>query len=584
MPKLPSIILGVTYGHGDSSAALIVDGCLIAAAEEERFTRVKHCAWFPKGAIQYCLRHAQIAPKEVQVIALARDPRAHLRKRLKLWWAHPNVFQSRNSRGSRPQDRESLSVCLKQAGLKRAKILRFEHHLAHLLSARYLTPGNDFALLSFDGLGDFTSAAMGRPIDSGVEVLDRVYFPHSLGYFFSAMTQYLGFPHFGDEYKVMGLSSYGKPRYLNAMRELIREEEGFGFQLNLEAFPILKNPMHFFIEDGQPKIDVFFHRAFLTQLTGIPARKPKDPLNEEHWDLAKSVQARFEEIANHLARKVYEKFPAKTIALSGGCAHNSVWVGKIPASTPFKKVVVAPASHDAGLAVGAAIGASQVQVNPEGQSWALLGVDVSETAENMPEQLPFPCQDKSFQSEAALIEWMVSELVQKRIIGVFRGRMEFGPRALGNRSILADPRFPEMKDKLNERVKHREWFRPFAAAVLWDNQPDWFDGSFFSPAMEAVFTVNEKVRNRIPGVVHIDKTCRVQSVKHDTQPFLWNLIECFRKKTGVPMLINTSFNDSEPIVCSQQDAWNCFLHCELDHLVIGSRAFTRVRQAVPSAA
>ena len=580
MSAKPSIVLGITYGHGDSAAAVIVDGCLLAAAEEERFTRIKHYALFPLQAIAYCLYHAKISASDVQVVAIARQPGAHFGKKLSLLWQYPQLYKGRKSHNSDPSQKQRLRKMLKQAGLKSAKIVYTEHHLAHLLSARFLAPSNDVALLSFDGMGDFTSVATGRPTDFGVEILDRIHYPHSLGFFYEAMTRYLGFPHFGDEFKVMGLSSYGKPRYLTALRELIREDAGFGFHLNLEAFPLLKQPMGFHIKDGQPVTEPFYNRPLLTQIIGLPQRKSKDPLEQEHRDLAKSVQARFEEVANHLLKKLHEKLPAPTVALAGGCAHNSVWVGKIPGSTPFTDVVVAPASNDAGLAVGAAIGASQVRVIPEGQHWALLGMDHSESTKHAPDSPPAEFHEQSFSDDESLIDWMVGELTKKKIIGLYRGRMEFGPRALGNRSILADPRWAEMKDKLNHRVKHRETFRPFAASVLWEHQEAWFNDSFFCPSMEAVFIVNESCQQRIPGVVHVDKTCRIQSVVRDTQPFYWQLIEAFRKKTGVPMLINTSFNDCEPIVCTEKDAWECFNNTELDHLVIGSRVFSRVRAPV----
>jgi carbamoyltransferase len=580
MPTKPTVILGITYGHGDSSAALIIEGCLIAAAEEERFNRVKHYALFPHQAIAYCLHHAKIQPSDVQVVALPRQPRAHFRKKLKMFWKHPHLFRGRRNHRTAPEDHESFRKQMKIAGLNKARIARIEHHLAHQLSTRFLASNDDVAFLSFDGLGDFTSTAIGRPQGNGVEILDRLHYPHSLGYFYTAMSMYLGFPYYGDEFKVMGLSSYGKPRYLNCLRELVRENEDFGFQLNLEAFPLLKEPMQFYVEKGQPKVEPFYNRALLTHIIGLPQRKPKDLLGEEHWDLAKSVQLRFEEVANHLVTKAYDKVPAHTLALSGGCAHNSVWVGKLLEHSKYKHVVVAPASHDAGLAVGAAIGVADMKVLPEGGHWALLGIDYAETPEHEPENLPFEYKSRDFIDERALIDWMVQELTQKKLIGLFRGRMEFGPRALGNRSIIADPRWSEMKERLNERVKHREWFRPFAAMVLYEQQDSWFKGSFHCPTMEAVFEVLEEQRHRIPGVVHVDKTCRIQSVEKETQPFQWHLLEAFRKKTGVPMLINTSFNDSEPIVATRKDAWNCFAHCELDHLVIGARAYSRVRQPV----
>jgi carbamoyltransferase len=276
-----------------------------------------------------------------------------------------------------------------------------------------------------------------------------------------------------------------------------------------------------------------------------------------------------------MLNQLYEHEPNDTLGLAGGCAHNSVWVGKIPQTSPFKKVFVAPASHDAGISVGAAAAVAGVAVTPEGRHWGLMGPSHAELAGSaLP--LPFRMKEHSFPNDEKLIEWLVGELCQKKIIGLYRGRMEFGPRALGSRSILADPRWAGMKDKLNARVKHREFFRPFAASVLLEHQDAWFANAFFSPAMEAVFEVKQPAK--IPAVVHVDNTCRIQSVTKETQPFYWDLIEAFRKKTGIPMLLNTSFNDTEPIVCSERDVWNCFANTELDVIVVGSRAYTKSSQ------
>lgn len=575
MASKPSILLGISSGHGDSSAALIVDGCLIAAAEEERFRRIKHYALFPHRAIEYCLKHAQIQPKDVQVLAVARQPWNQFRSRLSLAWKHPELSAARRA-NKKNHPVESFEKEVKAAGLKRAKFIRVEHHLAHLQSARILAGTDDVSLLSFDGLGDFVSAAIGRSKGTGSEIIARVLFPHSLGYFYSAMTQYLGFMHFGDEFKLMGLSSYGQPRYLHALRELIREDDRkFGFQLNLEAFPVLKHPMSLFIENAQPHVQMKYNHNLLTQIIGLPQRKPNDPMTEAHWDLAKSVQIRFEEVANHLLKQLYDANPSTVLGLAGGCAHNSAWVGKIPQVSQFKKVLVAPASHDAGIAVGAAAFCAQVPITPEGRHWALLGPSHQADIGSPKGKLDFETKEHTFHNDEKLIDWLVEELCQKKIIGLFRGRMEFGPRALGSRSILADPRWDGMKDKLNARVKHREAFRPFAASVLHEHQHDWFVNSFFCPTMEAVFEVKQP--SRIPAVVHVDNTCRIQSITRDTQPFYWDLVEAFRKKTGVPMLLNTSFNDCEPIVCTEADVWNCFANTELDVIIIGSKAYTKVQ-------
>lgn len=566
----PKIILGISFSHGDSSAALIADGCLIAAAEEERFTRIKHYALFPNRSIAYCLKHGGISPKEVRIIAIARRPSNAFRQKFLLFLRHPNLLNLR----AKPS-REPLGRSLNRLGLRSMPLVRVEHHMAHLMSARYLAGGGPMALMSFDGLGDFVSATIARATKHSAEILERVYFPHSLGYFYTAMTQYLGFPHFGDEYKMMGLSSYGQPRHLNTMRELIRENDHFGFQLNLEAFALLKTPMHFAIERAQPKFKPFYSSSLLTQVLGIAPRKITENLTRAHWDLARSVQVRFEEVANHLLHQLHERVGGEMLGLAGGCAHNSVWVGQIPKVSPFKKIHVAPASNDAGIAVGAAIVASNMEVSPRGKHWALLGPELADFPLEDWQPFSFDTQSQEFPSDEALIRWLVEELNREKIIGIVRGRMEFGPRALGNRSILCDPRVPTMKDRLNERIKHRELFRPFAASVLWEYQQGWFHHSFFSPAMEAVFEVKENVRSKIPAVVHVDNTCRIQSVTFEAQPFFWGLLDAFRKRTGIPLLLNTSLNDREPIVCTPKDALECFSKCEMDHMVIGMKVISR---------
>jgi len=575
MPQRPKIVLGVSFGHGDSSAALILDGKLIAAAEEERFNRIKHFAGFPEEATKYCLQEAGITSSDVEVVAVAKKARNQSLKKLNLLLSHPHLIQQAFSRNK--QEEPTFSEWLYQMGLSHVRTHHCEHHHAHMLSSRYLSSSEEQAFLSFDGLGDFVSAAIGKSTAQGVKILDRVVYPHSLGFFYTAMTQYLGFPYFGDEFKVMGLSSLGEPKYLSQMRNLVREAEPFGFRLNLEAFPILTVGKVFKVENSKPQVESFFNTPYLTAILGVPPRKKGQPIQKEHQDLACSVQARFEEVANHLLRHLENLVPCETLALSGGCAHNSVWVGKIPTHTKFREIKLAPASHDAGIAVGAAISASGGPVTPQSDThgWAFLGPKPRGLV-RMPEEL----EEHVFSKEAKLIDFLAEELSQGKIVGVIRDRLEFGPRALGNRSILADPRQSEMKDRLNARVKHRESFRPFAASVLKEHQDQWFENPFYSPYMEAVFKVIPKNQDQIAGVVHTDGSCRIQSVTQKEQPFYWDLIDSFRKKTGVPMLINTSFNDSEPIVLSAEDAIKCFLSTEMDYLLIENRLFSKKRASL----
>lgn len=577
MPHRPKIILGISYGHGDSSAALLVDGKLVAAAEEERFTRIKHYAGFPTEATRYCLAEAGVNAEGVKTVAVARNPWNQLLKKISLAVAEPHlIFPLRTEKKSTSQ---SFSQWLSELKLSHAKTHACEHHKAHMLSARYLSESDNQAILSFDGLGDFVSAAIGRTTQQGVKILDRVTYPHSLGFFYTAMTQYLGFPYFGDEFKVMGLSSLGKPTFISQMRNLVREVEPFGFRINLEAFPILKRRDIFSVVNSQPAVSTLFNGPYLTAILGIPPRKPKDFISEDYCNLAKSVQVRFEEVANHLLQYLGSQVDSHTLALAGGCAHNSVWVGKIPQNSKFKDIFVAPASHDAGIAIGAAISAygSAVSLGTDQASWALLGPKPSY---KKPASVNSSLQEITFSRDNQILEFLANELSEGKIIGVARDRLEFGPRALGNRSILADPRQANMKDRLNARVKHRESFRPFAASVLFEHQGQWFENSFHAPTMEAVFQVRSSMQTKIAGVVHADGSCRIQSVNKKNQPFFWNLIEAFRKKTGIPMLINTSFNDSEPIVLTEEDAIRCFLATEMDYLLLENRLFSKKAQSL----
>jgi len=581
MTRKPKVVLGISFGHGDSSAALVVEGKLVAACEEERFNRIKHYAGYPNQSIEYCLSEAGLTADHVEVLAIAKKPFNQFIRRLGFVLSQPRHLIDKVFK---PVP-ESLSfpAWIRSQNLSHAKVKRCEHHYAHLMSARYLSDeieeNKPLALLSFDGLGDFVSTAIAKSTPTGIKILNRVSFPHSLGFFYTAMTQYLGFPYFGDEFKVMGLSSLGKPRFLSQMRNLVRECEPFGFRLNLEAFPLKKKSRLFCKLGDQPFVSPLYNSNYLTAILGIPPRKAKDPLKEVHYDLAKSVQVHFEEIANHLLKKLSHQVETENLALAGGCAHNSVWVGKIPQNTPFKKIFVAPASHDAGIAVGAAIAAygGAVQPSPSnGGSWSLLGPKPDwKTKSKEAQLLSDDLTEIQTVNQTGQIEFLASELSQGKIVGLAQGRLEFGPRALGNRSILADPRKREMKDLLNARVKHRESFRPFAASVLEEYQEEWFENVFYSPTMEAVFQVKEKKTESIAGVVHSDGSCRIQSVNKKQQPFYWELIEAFRKKTGIPMLINTSFNDSEPIVLSVEDAVRCFLTTEMDFLYVEGRLFSK---------
>ncbi len=567
-------MLGISSSHGDSSAALIVDGTVVAAVEEERFDRIKHSAQFPEHSIRHCLAAAGLNATDVDLVALPRSRSAAWLRKLRFAWSGRNTVSGLANYLSRERNRSSDVEALAELGFDPSRLRRVEHHVAHLMSVRMLRPRDPMALLSFDGLGDFASTVTAVTDGDKMRVLKRTYFPHSLGFFYTAMTQFLGFPYFGDEFKAMGLSSFGRPRYLEALRELVMTRPDGGFELNLRAFPVAKLGKSFRIDKGRPIVGPIFDADVVSAVLGLKERRPGDEVLPEHEDLALSVQRRFEEVAAHVLCDLHAKTKSDTIALAGGCAHNSVFVGKIPALTPFKQVLVAPAAGDAGLALGAAACVHGGAVTPASGHWGLLGPDIA-MDQGAWVELAIPTRQRQYQDDASLIERLVDELVKGKVVGLARGPMEFGPRALGSRSIVCDPRHEWMKRRLNSLVKHREPFRPFAASVLEEQQNDWFQNCRESPFMEAVFAVKPERKDAIPAVVHADGSCRIQSVSHASQPFYHELISAFAKRTQVPMLLNTSFNDSEPIVRTSAEAIDCFLRGGLDHVVIGRVLISR---------
>jgi carbamoyltransferase len=560
-------ILGLSFGHGDSAAALIQDDQLIAAVEQERLNRVKHYAGFPEQAIKYCLDKAGLMPHQIDQIAIAKSP-SRVRS-LASMMQYPADFCFRVQRFWKHRGQQAYQF--EQNSLDLSKVVYTEHHEAHAASVMDQI-GGDAAILTFDGLGDFTSTAYWETDNYQLKNLGRLYFPDSLGYLYTAITQFLGYPHYGDEFKVMGLSSYGMPRYVDQLGQLVKLNKN-GFKLNSDFFKpkiLLKS---FTIENQQPKINPMVDFIKLEALLGI--KKPTNPLapSQQQMDLAKSLQTVFELTANHLLKVLASKTGQRNLAVAGGCAHNSVWVGQVLKNSPFKSIVTPAACHDAGIAIGAARLANNRPISYKTEHPSLLGPDINSSEKFNPED--YPHFERSIDNQKELIEFITSKVIDQKILGLYQGRLEFGPRALGNRSIIADPRSNQMKEILNTRVKHREWFRPFAASVLKDQQHHWFENTYDAPNMEAVFVVKPSCRPLIPAVVHHDQTCRIQSVSQKSQPFYWNLIYDFYQRTGVPMLINTSFNDSEPIVASPQDAYRCFANTEMDYLIIESFVFSK---------
>ncbi len=580
------IILGLNAFHGDSAAAILRDGVLIAAVEEERFRRIKHWAGFPSEAIAYCLREAGVSLADVDHIAVNQDGRAHLWRKIGyLLRSAPDpalVLERLRNR----QDRADIPRLLaKTPGPAfRGKIHAIEHHLAHLCSAFHVSPFEQAAVASVDGFGDFASAAWGVGHGDDLRVEGRVYFPHSLGVFYQALTQYLGFPHYGDEYKVMGLAPYGAPTFLPAMRRIVKLGAAGGFELDLTYFRHHRERITDQWNAGAPEFDDLFSPA-LEELLG-PRRRPSDPLEDRHRDIARSVQAMYEEAFFHLIGEAQRRSGLTDLALAGGCAMNSVANGKVRRLTPFRRVYVQSAAGDAGGAIGAAyavwhgLGHARSFVMDHAYWGPHYGRD--EIAATLAQErgrvaaagcTMGECADGELERRAA------AAIADGRVVGWFQGRMEWGPRALGNRSIVCDPRRADMKAILNAKIKRRESFRPFAPSILEEEVSDWFEERDAVPFMMQVFQIRAQQRARVPAVTHIDGSGRLQTVCRRTNPRYHGLIAAFRDQTGIPMVLNTSFNENEPVVCAPGEALDCFLRTNMDVLVLGDMMVSRPQAA-----
>jgi carbamoyltransferase len=578
------IILGVNAFHADSSAALVKDGVLVAAAEEERFRRIKHWAGFPSQSIAYCLREAGLRLGDVDHVAANMDDRAHrMRKIGYVLGCSPDirlVLARLRNRRRRRQLPELLAETFPGDSF-RGVFHNIEHHLAHLSSAFHVSPFEEAVVVSVDGFGDFASAAWGVGRKNDISIAGRVYFPHSLGLFYEALTHYLGFPYYGDEYKVMGLAPYGKPAYLDEMHRMVRLMPGGTFKLDLAYFRHHVEEASSQWEDCAPQAGDLFSPA-LEELLG-PRRRPEDPLEDRHRDIARSVQTMYEEAFFHLIGPLQQCFGLTDIALAGGCAMNSVANGKIRRMTPFRRVYVQSAAGDAGGAIGAAyvvchrLGCDRSFV----MDHAFWGPEFSPTeitglfAERREELARSGCRVEEIPDEEELCRRAATAIAEGAVLGWFQGRMEWGPRALGNRSILCDPRRADMKAVLNAKIKRRESFRPFAPSVLAEAVREWFEEDDAVPFMMQVFQIREEKRVQIPAVTHVDGSGRLQTVYRHTNPRYYRVIESFRDLTGVPMVLNTSFNENEPVVCRPEEALDCFLRTKMDVLVIGSLLASR---------
>jgi carbamoyltransferase len=580
-------ILGINAYHGDVSAVLVRDGELVAAVEEERFRRVKHVAGFPAQAIRTCLEMAGVSGSEIQHVAVSRHPRAHLWR--KAWFAlthrpQRGLVRDRAANYRRVNALPEATTHALGLGAQDARpaFHWVEHHPAHLASAFFVSPFEQAAVAAIDGFGDFvsTSWAVGR--GASLDVVNRVFFPHSLGLLYLAITQYLGFNKYGDEFKVMGLAPYGSPDFVPAVRRLIRLQPGGGFELDLSYFTHWSGGAQMTWEDGEPEIGRVFS-AELERLLG-PARKPSEPVTDRHEAIAASLQAVFEEAVLHILNGLHARTRLPALCLAGGCAMNSVANGRIREHTPFRDVYIQPASGDNGTALGAAYYVwNQVLGQPRrftmshgywgpefrnGQIERALAARAHELQEG-------GCRISAMPDEQSLVDWTAARIADGLVVGWFQGRMEWGARALGNRSILADPRRADMREIINTKIKFREKFRPFAPSVLEEAHGRFFEGSVSDPFMMQVYPIRPSEQERIPAVTHVDGSGRLQTVSRDGNPRYWALIRAFERLTGVPILLNTSFNENEPIVHQPTEALDCFLRTRMDVLVLGNTVVTK---------
>ena len=628
-------ILGINAYHGDAAAAIVCDGELIAAVEEERLNRVKHCAGFPRRAVEYCLRTAGVSIEQIAHIGISRKPAARLHKKLFAagqrmvnrksiamtneaaaavvaraeyptplatasdQTSHSNGNGNGNGRGRFvAQLKGRLRNAAKVYDLRRevasalsvpvesvvARTHQIEHHRAHLASAFYVSPFERAALLSLDGFGDFVSTMWGHGEGKAIKVLGQVEYPHSLGILYTATTQFLGFHHYGDEGKVMGLAPYGQPRFIDQFRQIVTTHHHGQFRLNLDYFRHASQGVEMSWDDGSPQLGRIFADAF-GETFGSP-RMPSAELSPRDCDIAASLQLRLEEVAFHVLNHLYDQTRMTDLGLAGGVAYNSVLNGKIVTHTPFRRVFVQPAAGDSGTAIGVcyqiwnevtpAVDEGREDTRFEGSQTNSLRYEFSPYTG--PEFSDAQVEDElqisnlKFQkcSDNELVRGAARDIADGLVVGWFQGRTEFGPRALGNRSILADPRRAKMKDILNERIKKRESFRPFAPSILAEHVDEFFEQTHPSPAMLMVSEIKPGQRTEIPAVTHVDGTGRLQTVTRKSNARFYDLIAAFRQLTGVPMVLNTSFNENEPIVCTPRDAIDCFMKTRIDVLYLGN--------------
>ena len=576
------LILGLNMFHADASAAIIVDGEVKFAIAEERLNRHKHFGGFPALAVKACLDAVGAKISDVEHVAVGQDSDANLAKKVQYALANPakilNFIRLRQRKEAMRDVRSLLADALDvDPSQLRFQEHHLEHHIAHIASAYYCSPWDRAAGFSYDGSGDFVSTMIARCEGNEIEVLDRVFLPHSLGSVYTMICEFIGYTKYGDEGKVMGLAPYGRDTFLKEISKIVTEKNG-GFQLDLSYFkPLGSNQGMQVLPDGTVRLARHFSDRMEKQF-GKP-REPYTEIAQRDMDLAYALQHRFEEVFFHLLNDLHKQVPVDDLAIAGGCALNSVANGKLFQRTPFRQTYIQPAAGDEGLAIGAALHTyHSVLKQPRRADLknAYLGPEFSDS------RIQSALRNAGLESQkvdrTTLLNSAAEQIAAGKVVGWFQGRMEWGPRALGNRSIVAHPGLPNMKDVLNARIKHREWFRPFAPSIMADYQHEYFEHDHPSPFMLHVYKIRPEKRKALSAVNHVDDTGRLQSVTREENPLYYDLISVFHRKTGIPVILNTSFNENEPIVCTPEEAIDCFQRTRMDVLAIGSHVVTKAEQ------
>lgn len=569
-----AVILGINTHHAGASAALIVDGVPVAAIAEERLTRVKYYAKFPALAIKTVLEMANLTFKDIDYVAVGRDDSANTFKKAEYVLKNPGKLLSLLKIRSQRTELDDMKTLLERECGANPADLRFEqvnveHHLAHIASAYFISPWEHAAGFSVDGAGDFVTAMLAECEGNQINIKERVYLPHSLGFFYTMICEFIGYRKYGDEGKVMGLAPYGTDAYHDIFEQMVALTDT-GFELNPDFFVPFGSQSNITILDNGAMEVATLYSDKMRDLFGDP-RDPKNEILQRDMDLAYGMQATFEKVYMHLLNKLHQLVPTDRVVMAGGGALNSVANGKLFHETPFRQTAIQPAAGDDGLAMGAALYVSQAILG-DGARWEIndsyFGPEFSES--EIKSSLEREKIDYKKLEREQLLEVAAQDIADGKVVGWYQGRSEWGPRALGNRSILANPNRDDMKDILNARIKRREWFRPFAPAVLAEKQSEVFEGDHPSPFMLHVYKIQENWRDKLPAVNHVDNTGRLQTVSRNENPMYYDLISRFEQKTGIPVILNTSFNENEPIVNTPDEAVDCYQRTKMDTLVIGN--------------